>query len=74
MIEYSTAVRPTSQAQYFLNGHFILKQLTECIQKIKCPELVIAYEPVWSIGTGIIPKVKDIIEVSELIFSSLHDY
>ena len=48
---------------------FILKQLTECIQKIKCPELVIAYEPIWSIGTGIIPKVEDIIEVSELIFS-----
>ena len=24
---------------------FILKQLTECIQKIKCPKLVIAYEP-----------------------------
>ena len=50
---------------------FILKQLTECIQKIKCPELVIAYEPIWSIGTGIIPKIKDIIEVSELIFSFL---
>ena len=50
---------------------FILKQLTECIQKIKCPELVIAYEPIWSIGTGIIPKVEDIIEVSELIFSFL---
>ena len=50
---------------------FILKQLTECIQKIKCPELVIAYEPIWSIGTGITPKVKDIIEVSELIFSFL---
>ena len=50
---------------------FILKQLTECIQKIKCPELVIAYEPIWSIGTGIIPKVEDIIEISELIFSFL---
>ena len=50
---------------------FILKQLTGCIQKIKCPELVIAYEPIWSIGTGITPKVKDIIEVSELIFSFL---
>ena len=50
---------------------FILKQLTGCIQKIKCPELVIAYEPIWSIGTGIIPKVQDIIEVSELIFSFL---
>ena len=50
---------------------FILKQLTECIQKIKCSELVIAYEPIWSIGTGIIPKIEDIIEISELIFSFL---
>ena len=50
---------------------FIMKQLTECIQKIQCPELVIAYEPIWSIGTGIIPKVEDIVEVSEVIFSFL---
>ena len=50
---------------------FILQQLIECIEKIKCPELVIAYEPIWSIGTGIIPNVEDIIEISELIFSFL---
>jgi len=50
---------------------FILKQLTECIQKIDCKELVVAYEPIWSIGTGITPTVEDIIEISELIFSFL---
>jgi triosephosphate isomerase len=32
---------------------------------------VVAYEPIWSIGTGIVPTVGDIIEISELIFSFL---
>ena len=50
---------------------FIMKQLTECIEGIKCEKLVVAYEPIWSIGTGIVPTVGDIIEISELIFSFL---
>ena len=37
----------------------ILKELTE-EQKQK---LIIAYEPIWSIGTGIIPKNEEIIDV-----------
>lgn len=51
--------------------NFIMKQLTECIEGIKCEKLVVAYEPIWSIGTGIVPTVGDIIEISELIFSFL---
>ena len=32
-------------------------------------ELIVAYEPIWSIGTGLIPSADDISEISNLIFS-----
>ena len=36
-------------------------QITQCLKKIKNIEnIIFAYEPVWSIGTGIIPKSKDL--------------
>ena len=43
---------------------FIFKQLDECIPK-KMGQLIVAYEPIWSIGTGLVPSVDDIIEVKE---------
>jgi triosephosphate isomerase len=38
-------------------------QLEECLNEIEAPELVIAYEPVWAIGTG---EVCDAAEAERL--------
>tara|TARA_B100001559_G_C16472784_1_gene609810 strand:+ start:633 stop:1367 length:735 start_codon:yes stop_codon:yes gene_type:complete len=43
---------------------FIFKQLDECIPK-KMGQLIIAYEPIWAIGTGLTPTINDITEVKE---------
>ena len=43
---------------------FIYKQLDECIPK-KMQQLIIAYEPIWAIGTGLTPTINDITEVKE---------
>ena len=42
------------------------EQLIECIPK-KLEEIVIAYEPIWSIGTGITPSSNEILEVINFI-------
>ena len=34
-------------------------------------EIIIAYEPVWSIGTGLIPSAEEILEMMDLIRSTL---
>lgn len=44
---------------------FILKQLDECIPS-NSNEIIIAYEPIWAIGTGLTPSVEDIIEIKKL--------
>ena len=42
---------------------FVEKQLYECIpDNIK--EIIVAYEPIWSIGTGVTPSIE---EVSEMV-------
>ena len=48
----------------------IIWQLENCISK-NIDEIVIAYEPVWSIGTGITPTEDEISEISDLIFNYL---
>ncbi len=42
------------------------KQIVECIPK-ELKDIVIAYEPIWSIGTGITPSSDEILEVISFI-------
>ena len=50
----------------------LLKQLKLGLQKIKSKNrVIIAYEPVWSIGTGLIPKTNDLYETVNFIKKKL---
>ena len=43
-------------------------QIQECIQgNISSENLIIAYEPIWAIGTGITPKPKDVNTIHDFI-------
>lgn len=44
-----------------------LKEATEDLTSLEKNRLIIAYEPIWSIGTGLIPTIKEIEAVFELI-------
>ena len=48
----------------------IRKQILEAIEGItpsNIEKIIIAYEPIWSIGTGLIPNLEDIIKVNNYI-------
>ena len=45
------------------------KQLKDCVPR-NLNEVIIAYEPVWSIGTGLVPSIEQIKEIKDLT----HDF
>ena len=46
------------------------KQLDICVPK-NLNEIIIAYEPIWAIGTGLTPTLQEIIEVKEFVYDFL---
>lgn len=51
----------------------IKKELLEAIKDVNINKMVIAYEPIWSIGTGNVPTVEDINKVVQFIKSILKE-
>ena len=46
----------------------LLQQITRGLKKIRNKKnIIIAYEPVWAIGTGLIPKESEILETVKFI-------
>ena len=57
-----------AQKRKKITNKILLKQITLGLQKVKRREnIVIAYEPVWSIGTGVIPKSDDLFRTINFI-------
>ncbi|WP_440911961.1 triose-phosphate isomerase [Candidatus Pelagibacter sp.] len=51
----------------------LLKQITQGLKNIKNKKnIIIAYEPVWSIGSGLIPKETEIFEIVKFIKNKLN--
>lgn len=42
-------------------------ELEECLRNIETNKIIIAYEPIWAIGSGKIPNINKLIEIIEYI-------
>ena len=49
------------------------KQINEVLNNVEIKNIMIAYEPVWAIGTGNVPSIKEIKENIEFISNLLYE-
>ena len=49
------------------------KQISEVLNNVEIKNIMIAYEPVWAIGTGNVPSIKEIKENIEFISNLLYE-
>lgn len=46
------------------NTYMVLeKQISEVLNNVDLHNIIIAYEPIWAIGTGLTPEIKDVEEI-----------
>ncbi len=50
---------------------FLEKQLYEGVPSTE--KIIIAYEPIWSIGSGLVPSFSDILEINNFVKKYLHE-
>ena len=64
-----------SQKRKKITKKILSKQITLGLRKVnKRKNIIIAYEPVWSIGTGLIPKSDDLFETIHFIKKKFRKY
>ena len=49
------------------------KQISEVLNNVEVKNIIIAYEPVWAIGTGITPSLEEINDITSYIKDIIKD-